>query len=258
MGSLRLCNACGHRLRRGGIPHYIVARNDQHAKLIDGGGLRMRSDEGKFINLQQILYAVKIIIVHPLEACNNGGADTLCSIEAQGARVGALPDTALQTRGKPVFIPDWGGECEARCALAVRISRLGKSIERRFATRYFDTVAPAVKLEMQDMLADMKRRGAATTAAEGFDGAVAVGEFAPLDEGGLTLTFTLGTERREVSADDATAAIAESIEAASQFFSIRQGDILLMPCSAEAVRVVPDTHVEGFVNGRQLLGYNIK
>ena len=174
----------------------------------------MRSDEGKFINLQQILYAVKIIIVHPLEACNNGGADTLCSIEAQGARVGALPDTALQTRGKPVFIPDWGGECEARCALAVRISRLGKSIERRFATRYFDAVAPAVKLEMQDMLA------------------------------GVVKAYT--------------AAIAESIEAASQFFSIRQGDILLMPCSAEAVRVVPDTHVEGFVNGRQLLGYNIK
>ncbi len=41
------------------------------------------------------------------------------------------PDSALLLPGRPMFYPDFGGEWVAFPMLAVRLNRLGKSVDRK-------------------------------------------------------------------------------------------------------------------------------
>lgn len=69
---------------------------------------------------------MKIIVGEPLANSNNTAYQTL-DIIRKSARISTLADTTLTTHGKPVFVPDWGGKCNALLCVAVRISRLGKA-----------------------------------------------------------------------------------------------------------------------------------
>ena len=54
-------------------------------------------------------------------------------------------DSALLVNRKPFFIPDETNNPVAFPALALRVCRLGKHIAPRFANRYYDAVAPALR-----------------------------------------------------------------------------------------------------------------
>lgn len=54
------------------------------------------------------------------------------------------PDSTLLPDGRPMFYPDFGSHWQAEFYKAVRISRLGKRIARRFASRYYDAIALAL------------------------------------------------------------------------------------------------------------------
>ena len=66
-----------------------------------------------------------------------------------------LPDTVLLPPKRPFFVPDHTRDCVATLCLAFRINRLGRSIARRFASRYYASaeVAPAVHFVARDLLA---------------------------------------------------------------------------------------------------------
>lgn len=203
---------------------------------------------------------MKIIVAEPLAACNNATFHTLDIIGRSG-RITTLADTALLTHGKPVFVPDWGGECTATACVALRISRLGKSIPQRFAQRYYDALGIAVKFEMSGMKAELKKAGKAWDMAENFDGAVSCGEFEETQgeiPASIDILLECGGKERRVKADNFGGTADEAIATASEFLSVRQGDIMLLPLRETVFTAVPNTHITGFANGSKLLEFNIK
>lgn len=203
---------------------------------------------------------MKIIVVEPVEFCNKSAHNTLDSV-GEGARVHTLADTALLTHGKPVFVPDWGGECKAVGCVAVRISRLGKSIPVRFASRYHDAVSVALKFELEGLKNSLMQAGRSWDVAESFDGAVSCGTFAeygPVPEPAPLIGLKAGDAEMTFNFARMHEAIDEAIHTASNFMSIRQGDILLLPLGGMTFAARPNVHVEGFVDGAKLLEFNIK
>lgn len=53
-------------------------------------------------------------------------------------------DSALLKDHKPFFVPDHLGRIEYEGELVLRICRLGKSIPRRFAHRYYDAATVGI------------------------------------------------------------------------------------------------------------------
>ena len=203
---------------------------------------------------------MKLIVAEPLAACNNATPHTLDIIGRSG-RITTLADTALLTHGKPVFVPDWGGECTATVCVALRISRLGKSIPQRFAQRYYDAVSLAVKFEMSGMKAELQKAGRPWGMAENFDGAVSCGEFEEISgEIPASIDILLGRGGKECrfKTEDFNGTADEAIATASEFLSIRQGDIMLLPLRETVFTAEPNTHITGFANGNKLLEFNIK
>ena len=58
----------------------------------------------------------------------------------------ALPDSVGLPTDRPLYLPDFPDGAALIPMAALRICRLGKCIEARFADRYVDAVAPAIQL----------------------------------------------------------------------------------------------------------------
>ena len=61
------------------------------------------------------------------------------------------PDTALLRNNDPFYIPRFSQEVHYECELVVRIDRVGKCIEERFAHRYYHEVGLGIDFTARDL-----------------------------------------------------------------------------------------------------------
>lgn len=138
-----------------------------------------------------------------------------------------MPDTALHINKRPFFIPDYAKPCLMHLHVAVRICRLGRYISERYASRYYDAATLCTRMEAPLLPPFIGRC---------FDECVSVGEWKSADD---------------VNAD---AAIAE----VSKYFTLRQGDVILLDTIREAEEVHIGQHIEEKYQGSTVLQFNIK
>ncbi len=182
--------------------------------------------------------------------------------ESVGA-IHTIPDTALHNAKTPFFIPDFAPRCTAHLALAVRINRLGRSIHTKFASRYYDAVAPAIYFTAHPLLEQLQDNRLPWDLAFGFNDAVCIGEYSSVEEalkndeahceacqnGATAISFTFSKVRESIAA---------FIAQASDYYIMRQGDILLLPAAVDGFDVAIDNHVEANINGKSALTFNVK
>lgn len=175
-----------------------------------------------------------------------------------------LPDTALQRNGKPVFIPDFAMPCEMTVHLALRISRLGRTVSPRFAYRYWDAATVVPHFVAKEMLLEAQRQGLPWSAATGFDSALPVGNFIAKEDllaadGVIAygIQTSDGAEMKGTAQDVETLA-ASAIARISKYYMVRNGDMILLPAPVNGYCPSINTHVEGYVGDHRVLAFNIK
>ena len=174
------------------------------------------------------------------------------------------PDTALLRTGWPFFVPDFSQEVHYEAEVVVRICRLGRSIAERFAQRYYDAVSVGIDFTARDLQRELRAKGLPWELSKAFDGSAAVGQFVPLEELGgdvQRLDFSLSIDGREVQCGhtaDMTHTVDQIISYASQYFTLRTGDLIYTGTPAGVGPVCPEQHLEGFLQGRKVLDFHIK
>lgn len=174
-----------------------------------------------------------------------------------------IPDTALLIQKRPFFIPDFTQQCLAYLCVAVRINRLGRSIHERFAERYYDAdhLTLGIHFVAHDLLESLKQQGLPWDLAVGFDNAVAVPEQTTLAvTAGMKVGFSVDADTYEtIVPQTVLAQINVQIACISKHYTLRQGDLLLLPLTnLKGVRVEIDNHLKMTVNEEELLAFNIK
>ena len=91
-------------------------------------------------------------------------------------------DSALLKDHKPFFIPDHLGRIDYETELVVRISRLGKTISERFASRYYDAVTVGIDFTARELQKKLRAEGKPWELCKGFDGSAAIGEWVSLEK----------------------------------------------------------------------------
>ena len=85
-------------------------------------------------------------------------------------------DSCLLNGRKPMFLPDGTSELGVTECVILRVSRLGKEIAPKFASRYYDAVAPGADFIAMDLARKAQKEGKPWTEAIAFDYSLAIGE----------------------------------------------------------------------------------
>lgn len=174
------------------------------------------------------------------------------------------PDSALLIRNRPFFYPDFSKNVHYELELVVRIDRLGKSIQERFAHKYYSEVALGIDFTARDLQAEAKRSGNPWTLAKGFDNSAAVSEFVPLQKLGKPidqLHFRLLKNGEQVQTGDTSQmlfGVDRIISYVSQYMTLRTGDYIFTGTPAGVGPVQIGDVLEGFLEDLPLLKCRIK
>ena len=173
------------------------------------------------------------------------------------------PDTSILLKGQPFFIPDFSQDVHYEVEVLVRINRIGKHIQPKFAPKYYDEIGLGIDFTARDLQAQLKAKGLPWEKAKGFDGAAVVGkwlskaELPQVDE----LQFSLHKNEEIVQEGNTSLMlwkIDELIAYVSQFFTLKIGDIIFTGTPAGVGPVAINDVLVGELEGRELFNIKVK
>ncbi len=172
------------------------------------------------------------------------------------------PDSAILPRKNPFFIPTFSNDVHYEVEVLVKINKVGKHIETKFAHKYYDEVGLGIDLTARDVQQQCKEKGLPWEKAKAFDGSAVIGEFYPKEEFDLeNLKFQL-LKNDQVVQDGNTNEMLwktdELISYVSQYFTLKKGDIIFTGTPAGVGRVDVDDVLTGTINGKQAFQIKVK
>jgi len=172
------------------------------------------------------------------------------------------PDSAILPRKNPFFIPTFSNDVHYEVEVLVKINKVGKHIETKFAHKYYDEVGLGIDLTARDVQQQLKEKGLPWEKAKAFDGSAVIGEFYPKEGFDLeNLKFQL-LKNDQVVQDGNTNAMLwktdELISYVSQYFTLKKGDIIFTGTPAGVGRVAVNDVLTGTINGKQAFQIKVK
>lgn len=174
------------------------------------------------------------------------------------------PDTSILLKKQPFFIPDFSQEIHYEVEVLVRINKLGKHIQPRFAHKYYEEIGLGIDFTARDLQARLKEKGLPWEKAKGFDGAAVIGKkWLPKASlpGVDVLNFSLFRNAEQVQQGNTAHMlwkIDELIAYVSTFFTLKIGDILFTGTPAGVGKVEPQDRLTGYLEGKEMFSIRIK
>ncbi|MBL7869910.1 MAG: fumarylacetoacetate hydrolase family protein [Flavobacterium lindanitolerans] len=173
------------------------------------------------------------------------------------------PDTAILPKNFPFFIPEFSSDIHHEVEILVRINRVGKYIEPKFAHKYYDEIGLGIDFTARDVQSELKEKGLPWEKAKAFDGSAVIGEFLPKSQFNSleNLTFELtnnGKPAQTGNTNQMLWKIDELISYVSQYFTLKIGDIIFTGTPEGVAKVNPDDILEGYLEGHKLFRIQVK
>lgn len=175
------------------------------------------------------------------------------------------PDTALLRNNDPFYIPRFSQEIHYECELVVRINRVGRCIEERFAHRYYDEVGLGIDFTARDIQRRAIAEGLPWESCKSFDYSAAISpQFIPLEELGgkiqeLDFTLHLNDELRQTGkTSEMLWTVDQLIAHVSQYVMLRMGDLLFTGTPAGVGKVSAGDNLRASLAGHELLNFDIR
>ncbi|MBR0330260.1 MAG: fumarylacetoacetate hydrolase family protein [Alistipes sp.] len=175
------------------------------------------------------------------------------------------PDTALLRNNDPFYIPRFSQEIHYECELVVRINRVGRCIEERFAHRYYDEVGLGIDFTARDIQRRAIAEGLPWESCKSFDYSAAISpQFIPLEELGgkiqeLDFTLHLNDELRQTGkTSEMLWTVDQLIAHVSQYVMLRMGDLLFTGTPAGVGKVSAGDNLRATLAGHELLNFDIR
>lgn len=173
------------------------------------------------------------------------------------------PDTAILPKNFPFFIPEFSSDIHHEVEILVKINRVGKHIDPKFAHKYYDEIGLGIDFTARDVQARLKEKGLPWEKAKSFDGSAVIGEFLPKSQFNSleNITFELTSNGKQVQIGNTSHMlwkIDELISYVSQYFTLKIGDIIFTGTPEGVERVNPEDILEGFIEGQKLFRIQVK
>lgn len=173
------------------------------------------------------------------------------------------PDTALVIRNRPFFYPDFSEDVHHEIEVVLKINRLGRSIEEKFASRYFSEIALGVDFTARDLQSECKTKGLPWEIAKGFDYSAPVSKFMDNKEFNNidALDFHLdinGSTVQKGNTSEMIFSFSKIIAYVSRFVTLKTGDLIYTGTPAGVGPVKIGDKLEGYLEDRKMLDFWVK
>ncbi|MEI6123874.1 MAG: fumarylacetoacetate hydrolase family protein [Bacteroidota bacterium] len=173
------------------------------------------------------------------------------------------PDTAIVTRNRPFFYPEFSNEIHYEVELVFKICKVGKYIQEKFAPKYYNEIAVGIDFTARDLQREAIAKGLPWEKTKGFDGSAPISSFVPISEfkDCKNLNFSLQKNGETVqtgNSADMIFGIDKIIAHVSQFITLKTGDLFFTGTPSGIGPVKLGDRLEAFIEDKKMLGCNIR
>ena len=173
------------------------------------------------------------------------------------------PDTAIQPKDHPFFIPDFSNNIHFEVELVVKISKNGKNIDEKFAHKYYNEIGIGIDFTARDIQEECKKNGLPWERAKGFDGSAQISnefinkELLILNDINFSLSLNnsimqIGNSKNMIFSFD------QIISYISKYYTLRAGDLIYTGTPSGVGKVERGDSLSCFINSNEMLKVNVK
>lgn len=173
------------------------------------------------------------------------------------------PDTAVLKNNKPFYHPNFSNDIHHEIEIVLKVCKEGKFIAEKFADKYYEEIGIGIDFTARDLQTQQKAKGLPWEIAKAFDNSAPLSEFiAKTDLGDLNnLDFRLlinNELRQEGNSSQMLFNFNQIISYASQFFTLKKGDLIFTGTPAGVSKVNIGDKLKGYLNQNELLNFEVK
>lgn len=173
------------------------------------------------------------------------------------------PDSAILPKEQDFYIPDFSDEVHYEVEVLVKIKKVGKHIDKKFAHNYYDEIGLGIDFTARDLQSELKEKGLPWEKAKGFDGSAVIGEWVSKSEFEDIDNLNFSLTRNNTTVQKGNTAlmlwkIDELIAYVSQFFMLKKGDIIFTGTPAGVGKIGANDYLSGILEDKEMFTVKIK
>lgn len=173
------------------------------------------------------------------------------------------PKSALLQPHTPFYYPEFTNDLHYECELVLRISKNGKYIQEKFASKYYDAVTTGIDFTARDIQNELKTKGLPWEKAKSWDNSAAIGKWIPFTsiKNKKDINFCLYKNKELVQQSNSGLMINDFdsiVSYISNYFSVNIGDMVFTGTPAGVGELVVGDELEAFIEDDSLLSLEIK
>src|SRR5690606_5796560 len=173
------------------------------------------------------------------------------------------PKSALLQPHAPFYCPEFTNELHYECELVLRISKNGKYIQEKFASKYYDAISAGIDFTARDIQNELKSKGLPWEKAKAWDNSAVIGKWVPVADlkNKKEIQFSLLKNKEQVQQGSSSQMIYDFdsiVSYISNFFSVNIGDVIFTGTPAGVGEAVVGDELEGILENESMFKLEIK
>ena len=169
------------------------------------------------------------------------------------------PDTAL-LRTHVYYMPPFSNNIHYELEMVVKIKKVGKSISKRFAHKYYDEISLGLDLTARDLQEECKEKGMPWEIAKGFDSSAPIGKWYQKKDL-KSLDFYLlknGEKVQEGNPSQMVFDVDRIIEYVSKFMTLKKGDLIFTGTPSGVGKMEANDAFEAYLDGKKTIDLKVR
>jgi len=172
------------------------------------------------------------------------------------------PDVALLKEGD-FYYPNFTNDLHFECEIVVKIDKVGKNIEEKFASKYYSEITLGIDFTARDLQSQCKEKGLPWEKAKAFDNSAPISskwiKITDLDFENTEFIFSQNGEVRQIGkTSDMLFSIDQLIAYVSQFVTLKTGDLIYTGTPSGVGPVAIGDVLTATLNGEKMFEFKVK
>ena len=173
------------------------------------------------------------------------------------------PDTAILLKKQPFFIPEFSNNVHHEVEILVKINRIGKHIDQKFAHKYYDEIGLGIDFTARDLQSQLKEKGLPWEKAKAFDGSAVIGNFVSKTKFSNVNNINFSLKKNDEVVQSGNTLLMQwkidtLIEYISKYFTLKIGDVIFTGTPSGVGKVISDDTLVGFLEEEEMFSIKVK